>query len=34
VLRPLIGGEEMMLVQTRRLIDEVLPAVAATWPRK
>jgi len=34
ILRPLIGGEETVLEQTRRLIDEVLPAVAARWPRK
>jgi probable F420-dependent oxidoreductase len=34
VLRPLIGGEETVLAQTRRLIDEVLPAVAARWPRR
>ena len=34
VLRPLVGGEERVLGQTRRLIDEVLPAVAARWPRK
>jgi probable F420-dependent oxidoreductase len=34
ILRPLLGGEEMVLAQTRRLIDEVLPAVAARWPRK
>ena len=33
ILRPLLGGEEMVLAQTRRLIDEVLPAVAARWPR-
>jgi len=34
VLRPLLGGEEIVLAQTRRLIDEVLPAVAARWPRR
>jgi probable F420-dependent oxidoreductase len=33
VLRPVLGGEEIVLAQTRRLIDEVLPAVAARWPR-
>jgi len=33
-LRPLAGGEEMVLSQTRRLIDEVLPAVTARWPRR
>ncbi len=34
ILRPLLSGEEMVLAQTRRLIEEVLPAVAARWPRK
>jgi len=33
ILRPLAGGEERVLAQTRRLIEEVLPAVAARWPR-
>jgi probable F420-dependent oxidoreductase len=33
ILRPLASGEDMVLAQTRRLIDEVLPAVAARWPR-
>jgi probable F420-dependent oxidoreductase len=33
ILRPLLGGEEMVLAQTRRLIDDVLPNVAARWPR-
>jgi probable F420-dependent oxidoreductase len=33
ILRPVVGGEEIVLGQTRRLIDEVLPAVAARWPR-
>jgi probable F420-dependent oxidoreductase len=34
ILRPVLGGEDMVLAQTRRLIEEVLPAVAARWPRK
>jgi alkanesulfonate monooxygenase SsuD/methylene tetrahydromethanopterin reductase-like flavin-dependent oxidoreductase (luciferase family) len=34
ILRPLLGGEELVLGQTRRLIDEVLPGVAARWPRR
>jgi probable F420-dependent oxidoreductase len=34
VLRPLLPGEEIVLDQTRRLIEEVLPAVAARWPRR
>jgi len=34
ILRPLLGGEDMVLAQTRRLIEEVLPAVAARWPRR
>jgi probable F420-dependent oxidoreductase len=33
ILRPAAQGEEEMLAQTRRLIEEVLPAVAARWPR-
>jgi probable F420-dependent oxidoreductase len=34
VLRPLRRGEEAVLGQTRRLIEQVLPAVAARWPRR
>jgi probable F420-dependent oxidoreductase len=34
ILRPLAGGEAAVLTQTGRLIDEVLPAVAARWPRR
>jgi probable F420-dependent oxidoreductase len=34
VLRPMLGGEEAMLAQTRRLIEEVLPAIAVRWPRR
>ena len=33
ILRPVLGGEEIVLAQTRRLIEQVLPAVAARWPR-
>ncbi len=33
VLRPLLRGEEAVLAQTRHLIEELLPAVAARWPR-
>ncbi|HVH73718.1 MAG TPA: TIGR03619 family F420-dependent LLM class oxidoreductase [Stellaceae bacterium] len=34
ILRPVAKGEEEMLGQTRRLIEDVLPAVAARWPRR
>jgi probable F420-dependent oxidoreductase len=34
VLRPVLGGEDAVLGQTRRLIEDVLPAVAARWPRR
>ena len=33
ILRPAARGDEDMLAQTRRLVEEVLPAVAARWPR-
>jgi probable F420-dependent oxidoreductase len=33
ILRPAARGDEDMLAQTRRLIDEVLPRVAARWPK-
>jgi probable F420-dependent oxidoreductase len=33
ILRPAARGDEEMLSQTRRLIDEVLPLVAARWPK-
>ena len=33
ILRPAASGEEEMLAQTRMLIEQVLPAVAARWPR-
>jgi probable F420-dependent oxidoreductase len=33
ILRPAAKGDDDMLAQTRRLIDEVLPLVAARWPK-
>ncbi len=33
ILRPLAKGDEDVLAQTRRLIEEVLPVVAARWPK-
>ncbi|MGA9866434.1 MAG: LLM class flavin-dependent oxidoreductase [Acetobacteraceae bacterium] len=33
ILRPVASGEEDMLEQTRRLIEEVLPIVATRWPK-
>ena len=33
ILRPVARDEEAMLAQTRRLIEEVLPRVAARWPK-
>jgi probable F420-dependent oxidoreductase len=33
ILRPLARGDDAMLAQTRRLINEVLPKVAARWPK-
>ncbi len=33
ILRPAARGDDEMLAQTRRLIEEVLPRVAARWPR-
>lgn len=33
ILRPAARGDEDMLAQTRRVIDEVLPLVAARWPK-
>jgi len=33
ILRPVASGEEDMLEQTRRLIEEVLPTVATRWPK-
>jgi hypothetical protein len=33
ILRPVAQGDADMLAQTRRLVEEVLPLVAAEWPR-
>jgi probable F420-dependent oxidoreductase len=33
VLRPAAAGGEAVMTQTRRLIEEVLPAVASRWPK-
>jgi alkanesulfonate monooxygenase SsuD/methylene tetrahydromethanopterin reductase-like flavin-dependent oxidoreductase (luciferase family) len=33
ILRPAARGDDEMLWQTRRLIEEVLPMVAARWPK-
>ena len=33
ILRPAAQGDADMLAQTKRLIEEVLPLVAARWPR-
>jgi probable F420-dependent oxidoreductase len=33
ILRPVGTGDEAMLAQTRRLVEEVLPQVAARWPK-
>ncbi len=33
ILRPAAKGDEEMMAQTRRLIDEVLPLAAARWPK-
>ena len=33
ILRPAARGDEEMLAQTSRLIEEVLPRVAARWPK-
>lgn len=33
IMRPLARGDEDMMTQTQRLIAEVLPRVAARWPR-
>jgi alkanesulfonate monooxygenase SsuD/methylene tetrahydromethanopterin reductase-like flavin-dependent oxidoreductase (luciferase family) len=33
ILRPSAKGDEEIMTQTRRLIDEVLPRVAARWPK-
>jgi alkanesulfonate monooxygenase SsuD/methylene tetrahydromethanopterin reductase-like flavin-dependent oxidoreductase (luciferase family) len=33
ILRPAARGDDEIMAQTRRLIDEVLPRVAARWPK-
>ena len=33
ILRPAANGDDEIMAQTRRLIDEVLPLVAARWPK-
>jgi probable F420-dependent oxidoreductase len=33
ILRPAADGDEDMYVQTRRLVEEVLPRIAERWPR-
>ena len=33
ILRPAAKGDDDIMSQTRRLIDEVLPLVAARWPK-
>jgi hypothetical protein len=34
ILRPAARGDADMLEQTRKLIDQVLPMVAARWPKQ
>ncbi len=34
ILRPVADGDTDMLAQTRRLVEEVLPLVAARWPKQ
>ena len=33
ILRPAARGDDEIMAQTRRLIEEVLPRVAARWPK-
>ncbi len=33
ILRPVAQGDAEMLAQTKRLVEEVLPQVAARWPK-
>jgi len=33
ILRPAAEGDEDFLAQSKRLIEEILPAVASRWPR-
>jgi probable F420-dependent oxidoreductase len=34
ILRPMARDDEGMMAQTRRVIEEVLPSIAARWPRR
>jgi alkanesulfonate monooxygenase SsuD/methylene tetrahydromethanopterin reductase-like flavin-dependent oxidoreductase (luciferase family) len=34
ILRPIADGDVEMLAQTKRLVEEVLPQVAARWPKQ
>ena len=34
ILRPIADGDADMLAQTKRLVEEVLPQVAARWPKQ
>jgi alkanesulfonate monooxygenase SsuD/methylene tetrahydromethanopterin reductase-like flavin-dependent oxidoreductase (luciferase family) len=34
ILRPIADGDTDMFAQTKRLVEEVLPQVAARWPRQ
>ena len=34
ILRPIADGDADMFAQTRRLIEDVLPLVAARWPKQ
>ena len=34
ILRPAADGDEDMYVQTKRLVEEVLPRMAERWPRR
>jgi hypothetical protein len=34
ILRPIADGDADMFAQTRRLVEEVLPLVAARWPKQ
>ena len=33
ILRPVAQGDEQVLAQTRRLVEEILPRMAARWPK-
>ena len=34
ILRPIADGDTDMLAQTKRLVEKVLPQVAARWPKQ